>query len=149
LTGVEASFINGKGDYADIVTNEESKTNGICKFSMCSIELWYREVYCRWKDNLNYKYMFVRFAAADKTSTDGHSLVLYRHGESVWTFQSYIGENEVKFDKEDIFAKECILQLFEETIMVCNLSSVIFGFKGKTTDVFQCNRCYYILFPNE
>lgn len=76
-------------------------------FCECSLEAW-NEARSVWVNNLERTIMMVRFV--DKSSpTDGHTVLLYKYNNVVWTFQSYYNLCIVTLLPRDIFADGTIL----------------------------------------
>ena len=71
-------------------------------FCECSLETW-NEARSAWVNNLERTIMMVRFV--DKSSpTDGHTVLLYKYNNVVWTFQAYYNLCIVTLLPRDIFA---------------------------------------------
>ena len=76
-------------------------------FCECSLETW-NEARSAWVNNLERTIMMVRFV--DKSSpTDGHTVLLYKYNNFVWTFQAYYNLCIVTLLRGDIFADGTIL----------------------------------------
>ena len=76
-------------------------------FCECSLETW-NEARSAWVNNLERTIMMVRFV--DKSSpTDGHTVLLYKYNNFVWTFQAYYNLCIVTLLPRDIFADGIII----------------------------------------
>ena len=108
-------------------------------FCECSLEQW-NDAKNMWVDNLERTIMMVRFV--DKSSpTDGHTVLLYKYENVVWTFQAYYSSCIVTLLRADIFADGVILNKMIENECI---GSHHFGLPHQLKDSAYAQMCRYI-----
>ena len=108
-------------------------------FCECSLETW-NEARSAWVNNLERTMMMVRFV--DKSSpTDGHTVLLYKYENVIWTFQAYYDLCVVTLLRGDIFADGIILN--KMTANEC-VGSYHFGLPQHSEGSTYVQMCRYI-----
>lgn len=108
-------------------------------FCECSLETW-NEARSAWVNNLERTMMMVRFV--DKSSpTDGHTVLLYKYENVIWTFQAYYDLCVVTLLRGDIFADGIILN--KMTANEC-VGSHHFGLPQHSEGSTYVQMCRYI-----